>query len=376
MAFKRTTDYSTESGGEGSRKVATVDRLVAEGTPMVDHRLSSPDNNTLIRVIPAWDPELKEVLDPLDPEGYAKRPGKRVTVFDQIKAVGVWATLVDVASFLHGDTYYQLAQLTTPEDAGGSPSPRNGLMRSFMEGAMKLKGVAGAPPEWAEVLGSTKCLRWPQRRLYIQCMAKVVDGAPVESETGYTEPSVMVLSKAATEALLRQACDRELPNEPLGLENNKLGDFYSPEEGCLLEIYRSDSGGEEEFPAYNVRKSARREPLPVDKIARWFRPWNEILHPMTPEAQFEELTGILPDTLVAAAVRDSDWGAYVSEELAERTLRILHGGAAEGEAGAPAGGVPERPAEEAATEQPSAAGAGASDEDEYNKGVEALSAFL
>lgn len=381
MAFKRTTDYSTESGGEGNRKVETIDRLVKKDIPLIDHRLSAPDKNTLLRVLPAWDAELGEVLDPLDPEGYQKRPGKAVTVFDRIKAVGVWATLVDVASFLHGDTYYQLAQLTTPEDTEGNSSPRDGLMRSFMEGALKLKNLRGAPLEWKEVLTSTKTLRWPQRRLYVQCMAKIVDGIPMESETGYTEPSVMVLSKAATEAFLKQACERELPNEPLGLDNNKLGDFYSPDNGCLLEIYRSDSGGEEEFPTYNVRKSSRREPLPSDKIAKWFRPWDDILRPLTPEEQIAELCGILPDTLVAAAVRDSDWGAYVPEDVVERTLKILDKPSAQGHE-APA----EPKANRLAPSESSSpfgddkggddAGVDASDEDEYNKGVEALGAFL
>jgi hypothetical protein len=307
------------------------------------------DKAARFRILPQLSEDNSEVMLALDPEGEPEEylpKGKKKKAYSYRHMIGNWMQRVDILRVYHNHTVTTLCtDVSTSRDGdvvkGGSPAQiitekvkwkareqhyRNRQGLPFDETVPKhwIRWV-GLNPDSPEIRQSQSehpdmsNYPFPSTNFMVQTLFWESGEEPLSGqrdENGNTVPAANVIfciPKSAWKVFEIKIAQRRVNNQPLTPANCKFGDFITLENGQMLTTYKVDDTKYDLDVDYNTGAV----PLTAEQVAKWWRPWRELINVMTYEDNILELGKVLGESTVGYGLLGSPYEKYCPTEWLE-----------------------------------------------------------
>ena len=297
----------------------TVENLMMQessGLTLIPNKLSKPENNTRIRLIPMSDGD-GNIYSGLIPDGQVKTPLACLDdSFSYLEIARIWSygkEVVWLSSILPNDEEGKPVQMMDK-----SPSRLvigNYVYKMLSEIARTSKGYpVNLPQHWFDFHDRKVANNVPSSQLLVQAVAYEINGSPLAQP----QAGVFCIPDGALpnfEINLLQKIDNNSPLVP----GNLVNDAFSPEHGKLLVLQRVDDPtkkGLNNKPKVTYHlQFAQPVPMGADVLRTVYRPWNQVLRFMTINEQIKLLLEYFPPDVVDFGLRRTPYQKYLPDDV-------------------------------------------------------------
>jgi hypothetical protein len=182
------------------------------------------------------------------------------------------------------------------------------------------------PHPWFQWMRGNGGVREPADLWLLQGMCYENNGQIKQNQgtVEWVQPIVFGIPVSAQEDFFEQITTRHNPDATLGPENNRFGDFCSPDHGRMLEVYKRTKGeGNKKKTEYRIRPG-NSVPVAADHMAGLWMDWDKLIHIPTIEESIGQLIESFDGVAVDYALRESSYHDYVPEEFRGSSDNIMN----------------------------------------------------
>jgi hypothetical protein len=316
MAFKPVKKFTSNKQSYEDVRIL----LPESGATLVSAYLKDK-NNTVIRMLPAFDENGKEEVT-LNPDGSSDA---------KEEALGQAFVSLEICNFYKGGRHSFISNVKEEDREGrpapGGQSPAHKFMRRLRyklweQITKKERGYKLDVPEHWLAWHENNIVTDPQVQYAVQCMAKEINGEirlNMKKEAEWIAPAVFLIPSSAFKTFSPKITERRDPNKPLSLTNNRFGDFCSCSGGHLLRLVKYVTKvGKQGMGSGTVYDLLLDDPCPLDveTAAQYVRPWEEILNIPTVEDTIEILANCFEPVALDFAFRGTPYHRYLDATYA------------------------------------------------------------
>jgi len=268
---------------------------------------------TEIRMLPYIEEGI--MYDPLDPDGSSD------AIYDSL---GLPFCNVELLSYFNNGMNTLVSSIK-PEDKQGNPINDSSPWYKFMSRMRfkvgevhknKSRGgcIEPAIKHWANF--KENVFSRPQKVFLIQCLAQVVNGKKImkDGKPSVLGPAVFAIPRYiyAKTQFFQKLLTKEDPMDagPLTPQTCAVGDFYSPEKGCWMQLSRGEVDGN---TSYELSVTRREMPLKIEQVEKMVKPWDSIIDVLYVEDSIKEIADRFEPRMLAYAFRNTFYEPYVAE---------------------------------------------------------------